>query len=348
MAWPTTFTRAIPVGNDTYFAELSAEILRRTGQNLPMLWYWGGWRNEPLPPRQGQNCSDTPVGECWTGCPYAGTCAGGKGAQGSCNECGCNEHTTRCKGQGGQPYEKGMSLKNFSRRYEQLKAQFPHLPATPWGIFAGDEPDLARHPERITLLSQGMLRVKEVYPEAITYLNMLYASIGCPGSNPGGPFLCNTSMWHGDPTALAVALGKMRLDWISTDEYYDVAIAHYQAVYRERLYPHLRPDQRVVLLPFAAYCEIGCQHNTTIAGPRPQGQNCSDTPVGECWTGCPYAGTCAGGKGAQGSCNECGCNEHNTSCKGQGRQPYSAESRCLGNAKAHLAWAESDPRVIGL
>ena len=56
---------------------------------------------EPLPPRQGQNCSDTPVGECWTGCPYGGTCAGGKGAQGSCNECGCNEHNTSCKGQGG-------------------------------------------------------------------------------------------------------------------------------------------------------------------------------------------------------------------------------------------------------
>lgn len=34
--------------------------------------------------------------------------------------------------------------------------------------------------------------------------------------------------------------------------------------YRERLYPHLRPEQRVVLLPFAAYCEIGCNPNTTI------------------------------------------------------------------------------------
>jgi hypothetical protein len=31
-------------GNDTYFAQISAEVLNRTGQSLPMLWYWGGWR----------------------------------------------------------------------------------------------------------------------------------------------------------------------------------------------------------------------------------------------------------------------------------------------------------------
>ncbi len=148
-----------------------------------------------------------------------------------------------------------------------------------------------------------------------------------------------------------------QLDWMSTDEYYDVAMTHYQTVYRERLYPHLRPEQRIILLPFAAYCEIGCEHNTTIAGPRPpqQRQNCSETPWGECWTGCPEQKgppwPCAGGVGPQppgGSCNACVCNEHNTSCSGQGRQPYNADPRCLGSAKAHLAWAESDPRVIGL
>jgi hypothetical protein len=145
---------------------------------------------------------------------------------------------------------------------------------------------------------------------------------------------------------------------MSTDEYYDVSPAHYQMVYRERLYPHLRPEQRIVLLPFAAYCEIGCQQNTLIAGPRPQPQNCSETPWGECWTGCPLPKIpkgspwpCAGGVGpqpAEGSCNACVCNEHNTSCSGQGRQPYTADPRCLGSAMAHLAWAESDPKVIGL
>ena len=48
-------------------------------------------------------------------------------------------------------------------------------------------------------------------------------------------------------------------------------------------------------MPFAAYCEIGCTPNTTIAGP-----------------GSP------------------------------------ADPRCLGSAAAHLEWAESDPRVVGL
>ena len=394
-------------GNATYFAELSAEILRRTGHNLPMLWAWSGWRNEL--PRGSRNCSETPVGECWTGCPMPKgppwPCAGGQ-ARGSCNACACNEHNTSCSGEGRQPYEQGVSLDNFTRQYEMLKTEFPHLPATPWGVYVGDEPDLARNPERISMLAKGLAMVKQRYPQAITYLNMLYGSIGCPGPNPGGPFLCNASTWDGDPTALAIALGKMvrptgallvvcdvcaaslfwscrrmsdrlrglqyaesvvfecsllawclqELDWMSTDEYYDVAMAHYQMVYRERLYPHLRPEQRIVLLPFAAYCEIGCEHNTTIAGPQPQQQqNCSETPWGEGWTGCPMPKgppwPCAGGVGPRppgGSCNACVCNERNTSCNGQGRQPYDADPRCLGSAKAHLAWAENDSKVIGL
>ena len=33
-------------GNDTIFAQLSADVLHRTGQNLPMLWGWGGWRTD--------------------------------------------------------------------------------------------------------------------------------------------------------------------------------------------------------------------------------------------------------------------------------------------------------------
>ena len=34
--------------------------------------------------------------------------------------------------------------------------------------------------------------------------------------------------------------------------------------YATRLYPYLRPEQRIVLLPFAAYCEIGCTPNATL------------------------------------------------------------------------------------
>ena len=129
-------------------------MLHRTGQNLPMLWYWGGWR------------TDLPAGS-------------------------------------------RVSLPQFGARYSALRAQFPHLPPAPWGVYMGDEPDLARHPERQQMLARGLAQVKRGFPHAVTYLNMLYASIGCPGPNPGGPPLCNASTWHGDPTALAVALGRM-------------------------------------------------------------------------------------------------------------------------------------------
>eukprot|EP00966_Prymnesium_polylepis_P095944 2222886-Prymnesium_polylepis.2 len=65
-------------------------------------------------------------------------------------------------------------------------------------------------------------------------------------------------------TDLAKALGAMQLDWLSTDEYYDVALADYRATYRERLYPHLRPEQRVVIVLFIAYCELNCAANASL------------------------------------------------------------------------------------
>ena len=33
---------------------------------------------------------------------------------------------------------------------------------------------------------------------------------------------------------------------------------------RRHVYPFLAPQQRVILLPFAAYCEIGCAANTRL------------------------------------------------------------------------------------
>ena len=129
-------------GNDTYFAQLSADVLHRTNENLPMLWLWQGWDTDLT-----QNGSVT------------------------------------------------ASLQSFGARYNELRSQFPHLPPTPWGVYCGDEPDLSRHPARQQMLAAGLQLVRRTYPQAITYLNMLYASIGCPGPNPGGPFLCNTSTW---------------------------------------------------------------------------------------------------------------------------------------------------------
>ena len=37
------------------------------------------------------------------------------------------------------------------------------------------------------------------------------------------------------------------------------------ATYAAKLYPYLRPDQRVVLLPWAADCEEGCRAHAAIA-----------------------------------------------------------------------------------
>lgn len=104
----------------------------------------------------------------------------------------------------------------------------------------------------------------------------MHLSRVCPGPNPGGPFLCNKSTWTGDPEKLAIALGQMKLDWMSADEYYDVTTATYRQVYEKRLYPHIRPEQRLVLIPFAAYCEIGCQSNESIA-PVPADSHCLDS-----------------------------------------------------------------------
>lgn len=183
-------------GNDTIFAQLSADVLHRTGQNLPMLWGWGGWR------------TDT---QCWM-VGRTHHCSQGQWpcAAGNFSCSACLRHC------GGSPH---AALARFGERYNALRAQFPHLPPTPWGVYFGDEQDLARHPDRQTMLAKGLQLVKQQYPEAVTYINMLYNSVGCPGPNPGGPFLCNESTWKGDPTALAVALGKMPLDWMSTDQY---------------------------------------------------------------------------------------------------------------------------------
>ena len=61
----------------------------------------------------------------------------------------------------------------FTARYTELRAQYPQLPPTPWGVYMGDEPDLARHPERQAMLHAGLEVVKTALPDATTYLNIL-------------------------------------------------------------------------------------------------------------------------------------------------------------------------------
>jgi hypothetical protein len=48
---------------------------------------------------------------------------------------------------------------------------------------------------------------------------------------------------------------------MSTDEYYDVSMEHYRETYKTHLYPHLRPSQKVMLVPYcthALYSPYSC------------------------------------------------------------------------------------------
>ena len=121
-------------GTDTHFAQLSADVLHRTGQNLPVLWSWGGWRTGT---------------QCWVvgrvqHCSQGGwPCAGGN-VQLQCMPPPLQRQSTAAA----VPLANGtMSAR---AQFPHLPPQFPHLPPQPWGVYFGDEQDLARHPNRQT------------------------------------------------------------------------------------------------------------------------------------------------------------------------------------------------------
>ena len=84
-----------------------------------------------------------------------------------------------------------LNWQQFKQRYGELRTQFPHLPATPWGVYMGDEPGLLKeasstghgrrgssllaNPERQRWLAAGLELVKRDFADAVTYMNMLYA-----------------------------------------------------------------------------------------------------------------------------------------------------------------------------
>jgi len=208
----------LAVGNATYYAALSAELLKRTGVLLPTLWQWDAWA----------------------------TLGGGASLD--------------------------TSWEAFIARYRELVTEFPQLPAAPWGVFLGDEPNMLTpdglNQSKVASLERALTLVRHSFPNATTYANFLYASFACPDAS----YCCCAG--RTGSSALAAALGGMDLDWLSSDEYYDVSTAPYEATYRSNLYPHLRADQRVLLVPFAAYCELGCAKNSTIA-PGPADERCA-------------------------------------------------------------------------
>lgn len=177
-------------------------------------------------------------------------------------------------------------------------SNFPHLPAQPYGIFMGDEPGLLKDTRRQQWLASGLALVKNSSTQfkkldirsnqrlgdsragnitlpawtqsttpplggPVTYINLLYASIACDSSYNATYAYCCCGDQDG-AAELAQVLGQMQLDWISSDEYYDVPITLFEKTYRDKLYPHLRDDQKVLLVPFAAYCELGCEKGTSL------------------------------------------------------------------------------------
>jgi hypothetical protein len=142
-----------------------------------------------------------------------------------------------------QPVCWEASLRNFSNLYRSLVRQYPRLPDGPFGIFLGDEP----HFELVsTRLADAAAAVKRQFPHATTYVNLEWVTI------------TNASV----PPILGAATA---LDWVGADLYYDdpdikvnASVPAMRAVYNEVVYPHLRPEQRIVLIPWAHYCAFYC------------------------------------------------------------------------------------------
>ena len=163
----------------------------------------------------------------------------------------------------------------FTALYANLQGSSygAHLPATPFGVSLGDEPGLRNNitgNATTSALAAALSIVKTTYPDATTHINLLYGTLACDSGTDTLSYCCCSVEREGFSTATGMAqrLGHMQLDWVSSDEYYDVSMADYRKTYESKLYPHLRPEQRVVLTPFAAYCELGCAPSTRIA-PEP-------------------------------------------------------------------------------
>ena len=172
------------------------------------------------------------------------------------------------------------SWRRFLADYSALRESYGRLPKQPFGVFLGDEQGLYNATHREWMAS-GLKLIKQDLPQATTYANFNYLTLACNGDNPyvcccnpghiapvARHTCCRRNISHSNAETVARWLGTVPLTWVSTDEYYDVTVAEYARTYRTQLYPHLRPEQRVILLPYAAFCEFeeNCKRNTTIGG----------------------------------------------------------------------------------
>ena len=90
-------------------------------------------------------------------------------------------------------------------------------------------------------LAASAAAVKRRYPHAITHINLQFRTI------------TNASV----PPILGAASS---LDWVGSDLYYsdntvqppvNASVVAFREIYNRVVYPHLRPDQKIVLVPFA-------------------------------------------------------------------------------------------------
>ena len=137
-------------------------------------------------------------------------------------------------------------IRTFAKKYKKLRKHYPLLPKYPHGICLYDEPK----PDQIFGCSEQMgiveltQKLKLKYPKTFLYCNFLYTSI--------------------KDIDVCKVIGNSDLDYISSDEYFDVPLENYIETYKTNLYPNLKEHQKIFLLPYAAYDE-GSKPNVHIS-----------------------------------------------------------------------------------
>lgn len=126
------------------------------------------------------------------------------------------------------------TVQNITQTYANLTQYYPALPAQPAGFFLYDEPSNSVMDGTSTTFGLVNLTqaLKQVFPTSYIYAN----------------FLVNTVI---DPHYAAL-IGNSSLDYVSMDSYGETGLAA-KAQLQQYFYPFLKPTQKVLGVPNAAY-----------------------------------------------------------------------------------------------
>ena len=145
----------------------------------------------------------------------------------------------------------------------------PKLPATGvLGFFLGDELGVANGTETDPIAERirwAADRIRADFPTAIVYVNALCATV--TGNSPCSAAQKTAGYWSS-------WIGKSNISWISQDFYTggDDATPD-QADYERYLFPFLRPDQKVVLVPQVWVPRAQCGNSSQVAAHKMAGNN---------------------------------------------------------------------------